>query len=601
MAIDFMKVFKGLNFAGQASAPSSPANGDVYYDTTLQKLRCYENGAWVNLSDSDGTVVLALGSNSAPSLSFTGDSNTGIFSPGADQLAFTMGGVTAASFSAAGDFTLSRSSASLVTAIVRNTDAASGAADASITIDADSATADSYLSVIGGTSVFALGKKGGDDKFNFVTNSSNLDGGNIVIQLDASALTVALGEIASTATHLIHGDLQINGGTGVGGNLYHYVNDTGGAGQAIVHRLRGNNTTAGSGNAQVGILYQQGSTSSNRTIARMDALSSDPTPSSSGGSIRFQTSTTAGSLTTALTINESQQSLFAAGTSSLPSISFSAQPGMGLYRVGTDHLRFVGQDATQFSIWNSGANDDSILRLENNGSSTGDQFIFFLESGVTASQWSMGRDDSDSGAFKVSQAAALGTNDFFKLATTGRYDLRSAAGQDFVIFGETGNTSGTARIYASLASGNTTGDAYYVAQISGGVKWSSGLDNSDSDSFKISNGDGVGVADAISITNSTLNVSVVAGNLAVSTAGKGLQIKEGSNAKMGVATLVAGTVTVNTTAVTANSRIFLTHQNNSGTPGFVSVTAKTASTSFTITSASATDTSDIAWIIVEPA
>lgn len=84
-------------------------------------------------------------------------------------------------------------------------------------------------------------------------------------------------------------------------------------------------------------------------------------------------------------------------------------------------------------------------------------------------------------------------------------------------------------------------------------------------------------------------------------AGKGLYVKEGTNATMGKATLVAGTITVNTTKVTANSRIFLTHQNLSGTAGFVYVSARTAGTSFTITSASASDTSDIAWMIVEPA
>lgn len=93
----------------------------------------------------------------------------------------------------------------------------------------------------------------------------------------------------------------------------------------------------------------------------------------------------------------------------------------------------------------------------------------------------------------------------------------------------------------------------------------------------------------------------VRGMVAVGTAGAGFAVKEGANAKMGTAVLVAGTVTVSTTAVTASSRIFLTHQNNSGTPGFLSVTAKTASTSFIITSSNAADTSTVAWIIFEPA
>jgi hypothetical protein len=93
------------------------------------------------------------------------------------------------------------------------------------------------------------------------------------------------------------------------------------------------------------------------------------------------------------------------------------------------------------------------------------------------------------------------------------------------------------------------------------------------------------------------------GAVTLPTAGNGILIKEGSNATMGVATLVAGTVTINTTKVTANSRIFLTTQ-TLGTvliPAAIGVTTRTAATSFTITSSDVTDTSSIAWVILEPA
>ncbi len=84
----------------------------------------------------------------------------------------------------------------------------------------------------------------------------------------------------------------------------------------------------------------------------------------------------------------------------------------------------------------------------------------------------------------------------------------------------------------------------------------------------------------------------------------GFKVQEGTaNAAMGVATLVTGTKVVNTTKVTANSRILLTAQ-ALGTvvvPTAIAVTARTAGTSFTITSANATDTSIIAWQIIEPA
>ncbi|MFG3014312.1 hypothetical protein ACGFZB_28615 [Streptomyces cinerochromogenes] len=90
-------------------------------------------------------------------------------------------------------------------------------------------------------------------------------------------------------------------------------------------------------------------------------------------------------------------------------------------------------------------------------------------------------------------------------------------------------------------------------------------------------------------------------DVAIRVAGKGLQVAEGTNAKAGVATMSAGQVTVSTTAVTANSRIQLTIQTPGGTVGSVYVNARTPGTSFVIKSTSATDTSTVAWLIVEPA
>lgn len=93
----------------------------------------------------------------------------------------------------------------------------------------------------------------------------------------------------------------------------------------------------------------------------------------------------------------------------------------------------------------------------------------------------------------------------------------------------------------------------------------------------------------------------VNGNFATNLAGVGFRIKEGSNARMGVNTLSAGTVTVSNTSVTANTRIFLTCQDpNGGVPGAEYVSARTASTSFVITSTSVADTCIVAWELIEP-
>jgi hypothetical protein len=83
-------------------------------------------------------------------------------------------------------------------------------------------------------------------------------------------------------------------------------------------------------------------------------------------------------------------------------------------------------------------------------------------------------------------------------------------------------------------------------------------------------------------------------------AGQGLRVAEGANAKQGTAVLVAGTVTVANTSITANSRIIVTSNLDGGTPGFLRVTAKVAGTSFTVTSSNAADTSTFAYEIFEP-
>lgn len=81
---------------------------------------------------------------------------------------------------------------------------------------------------------------------------------------------------------------------------------------------------------------------------------------------------------------------------------------------------------------------------------------------------------------------------------------------------------------------------------------------------------------------------------------QGLIIDE-TNERMGIATLSGGTVVVNSSSVTANSRIFLTINGgtltNVGTPY---VSTRTVGTSFTITSTNASDVSDVAWVIIEP-
>lgn len=102
--------------------------------------------------------------------------------------------------------------------------------------------------------------------------------------------------------------------------------------------------------------------------------------------------------------------------------------------------------------------------------------------------------------------------------------------------------------------------------------------------------------------NRNKNVQVVAGDLSIDTVGKGLAIKSGTNAKIGTAQFTSQqTVTVNTTAITTNSLVFVTGQDGVNS---YAVQNKVASTgpgtgSFEIHHVGGNTTSLVAWMIVE--
>ena len=108
------------------------------------------------------------------------------------------------------------------------------------------------------------------------------------------------------------------------------------------------------------------------------------------------------------------------------------------------------------------------------------------------------------------------------------------------------------------------------------------------------------------ITATTGNITATNGNVVLGTAGNKLNSTSvasttaaGANS-FGTVALVGGTATVLTSAVTANSMIFLTCQ-ALGTvvaPSALCVSATTPTTSFVITASQGTDTSTIAWFIV---
>lgn len=84
------------------------------------------------------------------------------------------------------------------------------------------------------------------------------------------------------------------------------------------------------------------------------------------------------------------------------------------------------------------------------------------------------------------------------------------------------------------------------------------------------------------------------------TVGETFGLKTGTNATIGAATLSGGTITINTTAITANTMIILSPgRTSTANLGIYYESARTAGTSFTITSTNASDDSTFDWHFVE--
>jgi len=88
--------------------------GDQYFNTTANELRVWNGSSWQAASVIGGTITtlnvtgvasFADGSAALPSITNDGDTNTGIFFPAADTIAFTEGGVEAMRIASDGNVT----------------------------------------------------------------------------------------------------------------------------------------------------------------------------------------------------------------------------------------------------------------------------------------------------------------------------------------------------------------------------------------------------------------------------------------------------------------------------------------------------------------
>jgi len=216
--------------------------------------------------------------------------------------------------------------------------------------------------------------------------------------------------------------------------------------------------------------------------------------------------------------------------------------------------------------------------------------------------------------------------------TGGVFHSRSAAGVtvDSGSINSDNTDPASTSMVSSSVGGTSAGDAQFQALISGGQVYTFGIDNSTAnDNFVISKNAALGTANILSFDGTsdaaTFGASVAAtttltatlgditatnGNVVAGTAGNGIKIAEGANARMGQATLTAGVATVANTSVTANTRIFVsrTDKSTSTALGVLEGGTITPSTSFVINALNPTDatvqTNDVSvvnWQLVEPA
>lgn len=130
------------------------------------------------------------------------------------------------------------------------------------------------------------------------------------------------------------------------------------------------------------------------------------------------------------------------------------------------------------------------------------------------------------------------------------------------------------------------------------VAWHSNVDGSGSGDIGLGR-NAAGICEVNNGTAGTLR-DVRLRSVLLDAAGGTLQYKSGSNQRAGTATLVAGTITVANTSVTSNTVINASRRTSGGTIGLLSYSV-TPGTSFTISSASASDTSTVTYELLEVA
>jgi trimeric autotransporter adhesin len=227
------------------TALTAPVTGDLLPIVDISEAAAADK----NKKITYGTFLssVPLGTAAAPSIAFTGDPNTGIYSPGADQLAISTNGTSRLSISSAGEVTTTNEKLNLITvgrgggAVATNTVVGTGALAVNST----------------GARLTAVGNNAGtantasDNAFlGYNTGAANTSGtNNTAVGAQALATNIS----GSNNTAVGYATLLVSTGsnnTGVGGGTFPLAtlanNTTGGNNTAVGTSALSSNSTGSS-------------------------------------------------------------------------------------------------------------------------------------------------------------------------------------------------------------------------------------------------------------------------------------------------------------------------------------------------------------------
>lgn len=87
-----IKAESSLQFFNAAADPTNVEAGDVYYNTGSNSLKFYNGSTWGALGGASFPLLAPNGSAGAPSYSFSGDSNSGLWNDGGGNIVMTIDG-----------------------------------------------------------------------------------------------------------------------------------------------------------------------------------------------------------------------------------------------------------------------------------------------------------------------------------------------------------------------------------------------------------------------------------------------------------------------------------------------------------------------------